>query len=183
MTHLDGSLPAVVITASPVGHPPFSALMASHSIIISGPPSRWIAPSTPPPPTRREFAALTIASVSCRVMSPCRSLRTLPAILISFMRHHYACCPLGTRCGSVICPSPLSERLCREFPGDAVPPSYPATETVCYRFFSIQPLSSSIGVSPTSMSAGVPFLNEITAGMLLTPNMAAVLGSLFTSIL
>jgi hypothetical protein len=36
----------------------------------SGPAARWIAPSTPPPPSRLEFAALTIASTSSFVMSP-----------------------------------------------------------------------------------------------------------------
>jgi hypothetical protein len=36
----------------------------------TGPPARWMAPSTPPPPIRLELAALTIASVACLVMSP-----------------------------------------------------------------------------------------------------------------
>src|SRR5215469_6136659 len=34
-----------------------------------GPPVRWIAPSTPPPPIRDELAALTIASVASAVIS------------------------------------------------------------------------------------------------------------------
>src|SRR2546426_11242001 len=34
------------------------------------PAARWIAPSTPPPPKRVAFAALTIASTACRVISP-----------------------------------------------------------------------------------------------------------------
>ena len=38
--------------------------------MIAGPPARWIAPSTPPPPTRALFAALTIAHDSTVVMSP-----------------------------------------------------------------------------------------------------------------
>src|SRR5262245_20213360 len=37
---------------------------------MAGPPRRWIAPSTPPPPSRDEFAALTTASTRCAVMSP-----------------------------------------------------------------------------------------------------------------
>src|SRR4051812_5619698 len=37
---------------------------------IAGPPARWIAPSTPPPPSNDELAALTTASISCVVMSP-----------------------------------------------------------------------------------------------------------------
>src|SRR5579884_1676623 len=35
-----------------------------------GPAARWIAPSTPPPPRKAAFAALTIASTRSRVMSP-----------------------------------------------------------------------------------------------------------------
>src|SRR4051812_49658568 len=36
-----------------------------------------MAPSTPPPPRSDEFAALTIASTACFVMSPCsNSIRT-----------------------------------------------------------------------------------------------------------
>src|SRR5918911_4740531 len=41
-----------------------------HSITSSGPAARWIAPSTPPPPSSEVLAALTIASTSWRVMSP-----------------------------------------------------------------------------------------------------------------
>ena len=37
--------------------------------MISGPPARWIAPSTPPPPISEELAAFTMASVFSRVMS------------------------------------------------------------------------------------------------------------------
>ena len=38
---------------------------------VSGPAARWIAPSTPPPPSRLELAALTIASADASVvMSP-----------------------------------------------------------------------------------------------------------------
>src|SRR5262245_53050981 len=40
-----------------------------HSATRSGPAARWIAPSTPPPPSRLVFAALTIASTSSVVMS------------------------------------------------------------------------------------------------------------------
>ena len=40
---------------------------------IAGPPARWIAPSTPPPPSSELLAALTIASTACAVMSPCTS--------------------------------------------------------------------------------------------------------------
>ena len=38
--------------------------------MIDGPPRRWIAPSTPPPPASAAFPALTIASATNVVMSP-----------------------------------------------------------------------------------------------------------------
>ena len=38
--------------------------------MMAGPPARWIAPSTPPPPANALFAALTIASAWTVVMSP-----------------------------------------------------------------------------------------------------------------
>src|SRR5438270_11179729 len=41
--------------------------------MIARPPRRWMAPSTPPPPISEEFAALTIESTRCVVMSPCSS--------------------------------------------------------------------------------------------------------------
>jgi hypothetical protein len=41
-----------------------------HSASSSGPAARWIAPSTPPPPSNERFAAFTTASISCAVMSP-----------------------------------------------------------------------------------------------------------------
>src|SRR5713101_4589754 len=45
--------------------------MASHSRWISSPPLRRMAPATPPPRIRSLFAALTMASVSISVKSPC----------------------------------------------------------------------------------------------------------------
>ncbi|MDF2575294.1 MAG: hypothetical protein K0S05_2206, partial [Agromyces sp.] len=64
MTHLAESRPACVATASPVGRPSRWVVARSlrHSSRIAGPPARWIAPSTPPPPRRLEFAAFTMAS-------------------------------------------------------------------------------------------------------------------------
>src|SRR5687768_18232252 len=59
------------MTASPVGKP-FGWVVSRiclHSSRICGPPIRWIAPSTPPPPSSVELAALTIAITSCAVMS------------------------------------------------------------------------------------------------------------------
>ena len=60
--------PPDVIAAPPTGIVPIS----SHSAWICGPPLRRIAPATPPPSCRSLFAALTIASVSISVRSPCR---------------------------------------------------------------------------------------------------------------
>src|SRR5215475_1600851 len=42
--------------------------------MISGPPARWTAPSTPPPPASELLAALTMASTSRVVMSALRSV-------------------------------------------------------------------------------------------------------------
>src|SRR5712672_3073489 len=55
-----------VSRASPGGQPP----SVRHSASSSGPAARWIAPSTPPPPSSEVLAALTIASTVSRVMSP-----------------------------------------------------------------------------------------------------------------
>src|SRR6185369_9205752 len=57
--------------ASPVGQPP----NVRHSASSSGPAARWIAPSTPPPPSRDWLAALTMASTSSRVISPSMTSR------------------------------------------------------------------------------------------------------------
>src|SRR3954452_18069205 len=80
MTQRAGSRPAVVATASPVVRPfPYrEARSFRHSARMSGPPLRWIAPSTPPPPSSDEFAALTMASTCSVVMSPVTSsIRTV----------------------------------------------------------------------------------------------------------
>src|SRR5512143_3310376 len=55
--------------ASPVGQPP----IPRHSSSSRGPAARWMAPSTPPPPSSEVLAALTMASTSSVVMSPCRT--------------------------------------------------------------------------------------------------------------
>src|SRR5215208_5823526 len=65
MTHVAGRSYPRVIRASPVGQPPI-CLVASNN---RGPAARWIAPSTPPPPRRDEFAALTMASTGRVVIS------------------------------------------------------------------------------------------------------------------
>ncbi len=58
----EASLPGV-ITASPGGKAMRDIRVSRirrHAARISGPPARWIAPSTPPPPRSEEFAAFTI---------------------------------------------------------------------------------------------------------------------------
>src|SRR5439155_1689133 len=55
-----GKLYPRVILASPGRQPP----RVRHSASSSGPAARWIAPSTPPPPSSVVFAAFTIASAS-----------------------------------------------------------------------------------------------------------------------
>src|SRR5947207_4588507 len=72
MTQRAGRFPPAVATAWPVGSPSgyCSARIRLHSARMAGPPLRWIAPSTPPPPISEELAALTTASASCSVMSP-----------------------------------------------------------------------------------------------------------------
>lgn len=66
MIYLAFKLPPEVMATFPVGRPfrHSVALMRLHFSIILGPPLRWIAPSTPPPPMRVELAAFTMASVS-----------------------------------------------------------------------------------------------------------------------
>src|SRR5262245_27961112 len=77
MTWRAGRRPPPVSLASPVGQPP----RVRHSSRMAGPPARWIAPSTPPPPSRVVLAAFTMASVGCRVMSPWTSSRHVPSIV------------------------------------------------------------------------------------------------------
>src|SRR5262244_100072 len=72
MTHRAPRPPADVATAWPVGRPSGyrDSRSSRHSARIVGPPRRWIAPSTPPPPSSDELAALTMASARSAVMSP-----------------------------------------------------------------------------------------------------------------
>src|SRR5260370_10693264 len=76
-TYFAGNLPAVVATALPVGHPP---ILRQASIIL-GPPARWIAPSTPPPPRNPEFAAVTIATTWTSTIFPRISASVTPLIV------------------------------------------------------------------------------------------------------
>jgi hypothetical protein len=80
------------MTAFPVGQLP----IVLHSCMIAGPPARWIAPSTPPPPARCVLAALTTASVDSLVMSP-QERMSVEALIVScirilqsFLRYNYS---------------------------------------------------------------------------------------------
>ena len=66
-THCTFSTQPEVNFASPVLHPPSVA----HSSRSEDPAALWIAPSTPPPPSKEELAAFTMAPISSRVISPC----------------------------------------------------------------------------------------------------------------
>src|SRR5271157_4244959 len=68
MTYLAGRRWPLVSFAWPVLQPPSSR----HSSRSSGPAARWIAPSTPPPPSNELLAALTMASTARVVMSVLR---------------------------------------------------------------------------------------------------------------
>src|SRR5437660_1755684 len=83
MMKLAASRPAPVTFASPGSQPP----SARHCSSNSAPAARWIAPSTPPPPSSVGFAALTIASASSsRVMSPRCSVSVAGAVRSSIAR-------------------------------------------------------------------------------------------------
>src|ERR1700674_46184 len=68
MTKRAFNVPPPVMAASPTSTGP----SLRHSAWICGPPARAIAPATPPPNSRSLLAALTMASTSCCVRSPCK---------------------------------------------------------------------------------------------------------------
>src|SRR3954453_14732317 len=74
ITHRAGSRCPVVQPAAPVASP--CGNRSTHSSYRPGPAAAWIAPSTPPPPRIRRFAAFTIASTRCSVMSPSTTERS-----------------------------------------------------------------------------------------------------------
>src|ERR1700722_4264448 len=80
MTYRAGSRYPSVIFAPPVSQP----FRVRHSARSSGPAARWIAPSTPPPPSRVLLAALTMASSASVVMSATQiSRRVAPTSAMS----------------------------------------------------------------------------------------------------
>ena len=57
------------------------SLSEAFALFDAHPAARWIAPSTPPPPSSEFFAALTIASTASRVISACfncNAIKNLP---------------------------------------------------------------------------------------------------------
>src|SRR5215211_500180 len=82
MTWRAARRPAPVMRAWPVGQPP----APRHSDSSAGPAARCIAPSTPPPPSRLLFAALTIASAVTRVMSPWSSRKVVRPAVVAYMK-------------------------------------------------------------------------------------------------
>src|SRR5690349_15672301 len=66
MTQRAGRRKPGVALASPVLQPP----RGRHASSSSGPAARWMAPSTPLPPSSELLAALTMASTVSAVMSP-----------------------------------------------------------------------------------------------------------------
>src|SRR5437763_3086950 len=65
ITERAGRANAGVALAAPYAQPP----RARHASTSSGPAARWMAPSTPPPPSSDWLAAFTTASTSRPVMS------------------------------------------------------------------------------------------------------------------
>src|SRR5262245_44753142 len=73
------------MTASPAGNPSGYCVrrISLHAANMSGPPARWIAPSTPPPPISVPLAALTMASTDSLVMSPVWTITRSPRNVLS----------------------------------------------------------------------------------------------------
>src|SRR5688572_10170069 len=73
--------------ASPVGQrtPGRTCGSLRHSSSRPGPAPRWIAPSTPPPPSSVSLAALTMASTARMVMSPSNTCMVIANL--QFVRH------------------------------------------------------------------------------------------------
>src|SRR6266853_601168 len=117
-----GNLYPRVIFALPALQPP----SVRHSASSSGPAARWIAPSTPPPPSSERFAAFTMASTCKVVMSatrmstvvvPTGKVRRGAAIRSVYTSHakrgrdEEALRPLGLRLGTQIDGAPLADIL------------------------------------------------------------------------
>src|ERR1700752_841400 len=105
ITPLNGSFPAVVTTALPVGIGPRPRTMRSDSSCSAGPAAREMIPATPPPCARWPLAALTMASTGSCSRSPRTTWKTRPGATCSWKS---AAC--------VFPPRLLDFRLCPKVP-------------------------------------------------------------------
>lgn len=105
----------MVILACPVLQP----FRVRHSASSSGPAARWMAPSTPPPPSRLSLAALTMTSTFMVVISfrtICRGMTAPPRVLVlSYHRWAYLAIRPSRKGGFLIPSASLPTRniLCR----------------------------------------------------------------------
>lgn len=101
--------------ASPIRQPP----SLRHSASSSGPAARWMQPSTPPPPSKLSFAALTMASTGIFVMSlrmKCRGMvsplsRSSNYLYLTIFRSKGKEPPVPSRLFRTICSCTLLARL------------------------------------------------------------------------
>src|SRR6266850_2260305 len=84
ITPLNGSFPAVVTTALPVGSGPRLRTMRSDSSCSAGPAAREMIPATPPPCARWPLAALTMASTGSSSRLPRTTSKTRPGATSSW---------------------------------------------------------------------------------------------------
>src|SRR3989442_4017362 len=105
ITPLNGSFPAVVTTALPVGIGPRLRTMRSDSSCSAAPAAREMIPATPPPCASRPLAALTMASTASSSRLPRTTSKTRPGATSS--RKSVSC--VG---GTLL----LDLRLCPELP-------------------------------------------------------------------
>src|SRR5437588_1202404 len=90
------NFPPEVIAAYPTGIVPISL----HSLWMASPPFRRIAPATPPPKIKSLFAALTMASVSFSVRSPCSmSILSASDFISGTFLSQFSATPIHTLCG------------------------------------------------------------------------------------
>src|SRR6266513_2488752 len=84
ITPLNGSFPAVVTTALPVGIGPRLRTMRADSSCSAAPAAREMMPATPPPCVRWPLAALTIASTGSSSRLPRTTSKTRPGATSSW---------------------------------------------------------------------------------------------------
>ena len=90
---VDDELRRQAVAAGDFGLSGLASFRVRHSASSSGPAARWMAPSTPPPPSRLSLAALTMASTFMVVISfrtICRGITAPPRVLV-LSYHRRAC--------------------------------------------------------------------------------------------